>query len=90
MTLISFDVHIFCFCDDDGDADYDDEDDIAIVHGLKTMFFQTCIVLHGIVLCCMLPGCIDTKEVILGDWRDNAMVLHRVEPEQFAGMLGRY
>ena len=58
MTLISFDVHIFCFCDDDGDADYDDEDDIAIVHGLKTMFFQTwgCFirVLHGIAWYCVV------------------------------------
>ena len=29
------------------------------------------MVLHGIVLYCMLPGRIDTKEVILGDWHDN-------------------
>ena len=73
MTLISFDVHIFCFCDDDGDADddddgdddNDDEDDIAIVHGLKTMFFQTwgCFirVLHGIALYCVVLHCILKK-----------------------------
>ena len=79
---ISFDVHKYCFCDDDDnddDGDDDDDDNIAIVHGLKTMVFQTweCfirvlyMVLHGIVLYCMLPGCIETKEVILGGWGDN-------------------
>ena len=41
MTLISFDVHIFCFCDDDGDADYDDEDDIAIITKAKYMNIKT-------------------------------------------------
>ena len=38
---MSFYVYKVCFCDDDRDDDDDDNDDIAIVHGLKTMVFQT-------------------------------------------------
>ena len=38
---MSFYVYKVCFCDDDRDDDDDDDDDIAIVHGLKTMVFQT-------------------------------------------------
>ena len=34
---MSFYVYKVCFCDDDNDDDVD----IAIVHGLKTMVFQT-------------------------------------------------
>ena len=34
---MSFYVYKVCFCDDDDD----DDDNIAIVHGLKTMVFQT-------------------------------------------------
>ena len=38
---MSFYVNRVCFCDDDRDDDDDDDDYIAIVHGLKTMVFQT-------------------------------------------------
>ena len=38
---MSFYVYKVCFCDDDRDDDNDDDDDIAIVHGLKTIVFQT-------------------------------------------------
>ena len=38
---MSFYVYKVCFCDDDRDDDDDDDDNIAIVHGLKTMVFQT-------------------------------------------------
>ena len=38
---MSFYVYKVCFCDDDRDDDDDDDDDIAIVHGLKTIVFQT-------------------------------------------------
>ena len=58
---ISFDVHKYCFCDDDDnddDGDDDDDDNIAIVHGLKTMVFQTweCFirVLHGTAWYCVV------------------------------------
>ena len=43
---MSFYVYKVYFCDDDRDDDDDDDDDdndddIAIVHGLKTIVFQT-------------------------------------------------
>ena len=55
---MSFYVYKVCFCDDDRDDDDDDDDDIAIVHGLKTMVFQTQVyfirVAHGIAWYCVV------------------------------------
>ena len=47
----------FSFCDYDGDGGNDDDDEFAIVHGMKTMVFQTwgyfIRLLHGIAWYCI-------------------------------------